>query len=303
MSETVTPAPAAPASPAPAAVAAPSPSVAPQSGPAPDATLPAAAAAVTSDAAAPAAFSDAPAEAAPSILSGAKPEEAPAAEPEAPAAEIPAEAKPPEGEKPAEDAKEAAEPEKPAEPPKPPTYEPFTLPDGVKFDDAKLGAFTGILSETEARISADPAQAHAAMQEFGQKAIDLYLAQAREDADRAVQANAERWQNTQEEWQTAFRNDPQLGRNRQETTLARMGALMDMYGASVGPERLGALRDIFTMTGAGNHPEVLRFVNWMATRLTETARVVTPMLPRAPVNAGSPAQRLYRNSVPNQGAA
>ena len=291
MSETVAPA-VVPA--APAVAAAPSPSVAPPSGPAPDATLPAAA-----EPAAPAASSEPSVESpAPneSILSAAKPEEAPAPAAEAAPAEKPAEAA-------AEPEAKPAEAEKPAEAPKPPVYEAFKLPDGVKLDDAKLAGFTGIMSEAEAKISADPAQAHAAMQEFGQKALDLYITQAREDADRFTRLQKETWDRTQEDWQAAFRNDPQLGKNRQETTLARMGGLMDLYGSSAGPERLQALRDIFTMTGAGNHLEVLRFVNWAAGRLTETARVVTPMMPRAPVQAGTPAQRLYRNSIPKQGAA
>ena len=284
-------APAVAAAPA-AAPAAPSPSVAPPSGPAPGATLPVAAEAV------PAASSEPSVEspvANDSILSAAKPEEAPVPAAEAPAAEAPAETA---------DAKpaEAAEAEKAAEPPKPHVYE-IKLPDGVKLDDSKLGAFTGILGETEAKIAADPAKAHEAMQEFGQKAMDLYVSEMQAANERSARLQKEMWERTQEDWQSAFRNDPQLGKNRQETTLARMGGLMDLYGSSAGPERLAALRDIFTMTGAGNHIEVLRFVNWAAGRLTETARVVTPMMPRTPVQAGSRATRMYRNSIPNQGAA
>jgi hypothetical protein len=232
-----------------------------------------------------------------SILSAAKPEEAPVPAAEAPAAE----AKPDET-KAAEPEAKAEEPAAPAEPPAAPVYE-IKMPDGIKLDDAKLAGFTGILGEAEAKIAADPTKAHEAMQEFGQKAMDLYVAEMQEAQQRSARLQKEHWDRAQEDWQTAFRNDPQLGRNRQETTLARMGGLMDLYGSSAGPERLAALRDIFTMTGAGNHIEVLRFVNWAAGRLTETARVVTPMMPRTPVQAGSRATRMYRNSIPNQGAA
>jgi hypothetical protein len=299
VSETVTPAAApvaaAPA-PAPAPVAAaPSPSVAPPSGPAPDATLPAA---VESPAASSETSVESPASE--SILSAAKPEEAPAPAAEAHAAEAPAAEAKPDAEKPGEETK-AAEPEKPAEPPKPPTYEAFTLPDGVKLDDAKLAGFTGILGETEAKIAADPTKAHEAMQEFGQKAMDLYVAEMQASQERSARLQKEMWDRTQEDWQAAFRNDPILGKNRQETTLARMGALMDMYGSHAGIDALNEAREIFTLTGAGNHIAVLRMFNWMASRLTETARVVTPMMPRAPVQSGSKATRLYRNSI--QGAA
>lgn len=289
-------APVAPAAAAPAAAPS-SPSAATVLGPTADAPAPAPAA----DAAPAASSEAAPAAEAPqSILSGAQGEKpAEPAPAEAPAAEKPAEpvadAKPAEAEKPAE----AAKPEPPAKP----VYEALKLPDGVKFDDAKVTAFDDLVAEQELRALSNPAEMHAAFADLRQKLADLYVTQAREDADRFTRLQKETWERTQEEWQTAFRNDPQLGRNRQETTLTRMGGLMDLYGSQVGPDRLSALRDVFTMTGAGNHLEVLRFVNWAASRLTETARVVTPMMPRAPVPGASRAARLYRNTGTNQGAA
>ena len=183
-----------------------------------------------------------------------------------------------------------------AEPAAAPTYEPFKLPEAVQIDDAVLGTFSGMLGEFESRVAADPAQAHAIAQEFGQQMLDLYATQAVEAGQKMQQMQVENWNRTQEQWQGDFRNDPEIGGNRQQTTLRRMGAMMDLYGQSAGPERLKAVQDIFTMTGAGNHTEVLRFVNWAATRLTETSRAVIPVAARAPVLT-SKAQRLYRNST------
>ena len=281
MSETVAPTPVAPAeaaapaeAPAVAASAPPTPSPSPEASGAGPATVGVTPPEAGGESPAPAVSSDPAPEtpADPSILSAATEAETPE-----PAAEVPA-------------------PETPAEPVAAPTYE-FKPPEGVTLDPAKVGTFSAIVADAETRIAADPAQAHAVLQEFGQKLVELHIAEAREAAERYTQLQMDNWKRTNEDWQAQFRNDPEIGKNRQETTLLRMGALMDMYGREAGPERLTALRDILTNTGAGNNLEVLRWTNWMARKVTETSRVVVPMMPRAPQQAGSKAERLYSKSL------
>jgi hypothetical protein len=192
----------------------------------------------------------------------------------------------------------AEEPAKEPEPLAPPVYEAFQIPEGVTLAEDKIGTFSGLLGEYENKVITDPAQAHVAFQELGQKMVDFYVAEAKENAERAARLQRETWDRTVEEWQTAFRDDPEIGKNRQDTTLQRAGGLFNLYGQQTSPERETAVRDALGVTGAGNHPEVIRFVNWMASRLTERPRVVTPMLPKAPARQNlSPAQRLYRNST------
>jgi hypothetical protein len=54
-----------------------------------------------------------------------------------------------------------------------PSYEAFKLPDGVTFDEKKLGEFTKELSELQATTKAEKA----IMQAFGQKLIDRHVAE------------------------------------------------------------------------------------------------------------------------------
>jgi hypothetical protein len=204
------------------------------------------------------------------------------------------------GEKPTEAAPEA-KPETEAKPADPvvavaPVYEQFKLPENVTLDETKLGGFTGLLGEFEQKVSADPAQAHAAAQEFGQKLLDLYVTETQQAAERQSQAQVANWEKLQETWATDFRNDAEIGKNRAETSLTRMGGLMDMYGQSAGPDRLQSLRGVLALTGAGNNLEVLRFVNWAASRLVETSRPIAAPVARAP-QPGSRATRLYKNSA------
>lgn len=202
--------------------------------------------------------------------------------------------------KPAEEAK-PEEPKAEAEPAKPetplPTYEAFKIPEGITVDDAQMGAFTGILGELENKLAADPASAHAVMQEMGQRMLDLYATETAEAAQRMSRLQHDTWVRTREGWVSDFRADPEIGGNRQNTTIQRCGALLELYGRSVGADREGALRDVFSMTGSGDHPEVLRFMNWLADYAVEKPRVVAALAPRAP-QPGTRAERLYRNSLP-----
>jgi hypothetical protein len=275
MSETISPAaaPAAVQPPAPEPIAQSAPGAVisePTSGTTPEVAAP--------PSATPADFPETPAEPT-SILSG--------AEPEAPAAAVEPEAEAP---------KEAEPEAPPPEPLAPPVYEPFTLPEGVQLTEEKLGAFTGLLGEFENKVITDPTAAHAAAQEFGQKVLDLYVSESQAAAAAYAKQQQENWTALNEQWTSDFRADPQLGGNRVNTSLQRMGALMDLYGQHAGADRLQGVRDAFTLTGAGNHPEVLRFAHWMASRLTETPRIVQPA-PRPPNVPRSKAQSLYRNSV------
>lgn len=194
-------------------------------------------------------------------------------------------------------AAEAVAPEQPAADAKPlPTYEPFKLPDGVQFDDERVGEFNGVLGEFENRIAGDPAQAHTIMQEMGQRMVDLYVREITELRERSARLQHEHWERTRQDWASQFREDADLGRNQQQTTLARCGAMLDRYGSVMGKEREQAVRDVLTMTGAGDHPEIIRLLHWASTFAVEQPRPVAAPVPIKPIPMTRSA-RLYRNSL------
>ena len=222
-----------------------------------------------------------------SVLSEARPE-APAAEP---VAAEPVAAPAPEGEAP---------------PPAPealplPTYEAFTVPEGIQINDDQLKSFTTILGETQNRLVSNPAEAQQAIQEMGQKMLELYAKETAEAGQRFSRLQHDNFMRTRESWVSEFRDDPQIGGNRSETTVERCGAMLTLYEQRVGADKAAKLREVLTMTGAGDNPEVLRFVNWAAGYAVEKPRIVAAIGTRAP-QAGSKASRLYRNSIGN-GAA
>ncbi len=194
-----------------------------------------------------------------------------------------------------------AKPDAAPEAPTAPTYEKFTLPENVTLDDAKLGAFTGLLGEYEAQIAKTPAEAHAATQTLGQKLVDLYIAEKQAEAQRALEAQWSVWQNTNNDWVKQVKSDPEIGGNRFDTTMKQVGAMFDRYGAENGADRETAFRDALKVTGAANHPDIIRFVNWMTKFTNERARPVPAITPRQSIPQSRAARR-YAASQSN-GAA
>lgn len=191
------------------------------------------------------------------------PDAAPAEVPAAPAADAATE-KP--GETPAAaDAAQApavdpaASGETPAEAVALPTYEPFTLPEGVVADNEAMGRFTEVLGK------------HGWTQEQGQELMDLYAAEHGRLMAQMAEHQQQVFEDTQREWTRQFDEDPELGRNRRDTTLREANtAIRWAFGLGIPGEKLtpeeqtrrqAAATKYYTemsYTGFQNHPENVR---------------------------------------------
>lgn len=187
-----------------------------------------------------------------SLLSEAKADASPAEPPKEPpkepgeaAAAAAQEGAPKEGETP------------PVEPP-PLVYE-FTYPENFTPSEKEVSEFTDLL------------RAHNAPPELGQKLVEFYA----QETARVDQASREVWDRTQIEWQDKVRTDPEIGGAKFDSTMRNCGRVMDEFGSP-------ALREVLTATGAGNHPEVIRFVNKVAEILGEGKPVLGNAAPAGP---------------------
>jgi hypothetical protein len=93
-------------------------------------------------------------------------------------------------------------------------------------------------------------------------------------------------------WRSAFASDREIGKNRQNTTVNRIKAALEAYGQSAGSDRLDRLREVFTLTGAGANPEVLRFITWLIQR---GGKVSSSGAAPKPASASKPS-KLYGGS-------
>lgn len=183
----------------------------------------------------------------------------------------PAEAAPVEAKDAPADQAPVAEPEPEAAP----TYESFTLPEGAMVDPAEIGKFTEVLGK------------HKAPQELGQELIDLHVAEVSRLAQSLVQANAaaqqEAWSGLNQTWRDDVLSDPEIGGKRHKTAMNVCGAVIEEYGTP-------GLRAALDLTGAGNNPEIIRFIHNIGKALGEGRPI--PAIKPAPAPS-SKAQRRY----------
>ena len=180
----------------------------------------------------------------------------------------------------------AASAEPPAEEAAPeetsPAYEAFTLPDGMTLDPAALEAAQALFGE--AKLS----QAQA------QKFVDFALGRELAAQHRSLQA----FQDLQERWVEEVKADPAIGGTKLNGALAHAARAIDRLGGS-------ELRQALDLTGAGNHPAVVRAFVALGRLLAEDRFApggnARPAPPRTPAETIYGARRGAANGESSMG--
>jgi len=132
----------------------------------------------------------------------------------------------------------------------PESYADFTVPDGLVADPQLAAEFKVLAKEC------------GLPQEAAQQLVDLYAERVRDLAESPNRL----WQQTQGEWRQQARSDREIGGARFAANVALANKAVDTFG---GP----ALRQALGQTGAGNHPEVIRFFCRVGNAISEDAMV------------------------------
>lgn len=117
----------------------------------------------------------------------------------------------------------------------PVAYESLKLPDGISVDPESLAAATELF------------RASALSQEQAQKFIDLAV--SREQA--AARKGAQAFVDLQNKWVSEIKADPDIGGDKLTASLASAARAIDRLGVP-------GLREALNLTGAGNHPAVVK---------------------------------------------
>lgn len=183
------------------------------------------------------------------------------------------EAKPAEG----EGAKPAEGDGKPGAETKPPEYADFKLPEGIKLEGEALDGFK------QAAAAANLSQEHA------QSLLDMHA----KALQQSMQQQYDAWHQTQRDWQAEVKADPDFGGAKFEAeTIPAIAKAIQTFAPT--PEAEKALRQAFSFTGAGNHPEVVRFMARVGKSLMEGGHVGGA--PALGDGGKSAAAKLYPNN-------
>ena len=235
------------------------------------------------------------AEAKPAEVAGDKKPEAEASEGKKPEVAKPedgkAEGTDPAADKPKEGDKTEAKPgEQEAAPPPKPAYEPYKLPENFKLDDTKLAAFNDILAETELSGKAD----HAAMQQMGQKLMDMYAGEAQRIANDFRTYQVDVWNRHLESEVSKLKADPQLGGNRIDTSLGNAKYVLEQFGGS--KEEQTRFMEKLDRSGISSSIEFVALLNRMHERYREP-QPVSPNLPMTKSGGRGPGEKGWYETV------
>lgn len=134
----------------------------------------------------------------------------------------------------------------------PPAIEPLTadditFPEDVQVDEELRDEFLSIVNDREK-----------SPREQAQALVDLQL----KAVQKASEASSNAWTEMQDQWREEVKADPEIGGDKLQPALGRIGRLVTEYGS----EKLQA---VFDITGAGNNLEVIKFLDKIAAKLVE----------------------------------
>ncbi len=125
------------------------------------------------------------------------------------------------------------------QPQAPADYADFALPEGLTVDKERMGDFKTLAKELG--LSQDAAQ----------KLVDFQGTRMKDMLDAPYKL----WTETQKQWQADITADPDIGGAKLQTNLSLAAKVIDAFGGD-------KLRQALDVTGAGNHPDVVRtFIN------------------------------------------
>lgn len=146
------------------------------------------------------------------------------------------------------------QPEPPKDPPAAFALDKIKLPDGMKADDPTLTAFGGVLANDKLSPL-----------ERGQALLDLYADVTKKGRDAATEA----WNTVNKQWETQTMADKDIGGAKWDTTKSTIAKAID----SLGPELAASVREALDVTGAGNHPAMVKALYKFASQITEGGHV------------------------------
>lgn len=152
------------------------------------------------------------------------------------------------------------------------TAEDITFAEGFEVNEELRDELLAVLNDREK-----------SPKELAQSLSDLHQKASKQFSE----AMTKMWEDTQTKWRDEVKADPDIGGDKLQTTIGRIGRLVTEYGT---PE----LAQIFDSTGAGNNVHMIKFLDKMAAKLVEPEAVTgTPTAQRSDA-----ASRLFP-SMPN----
>lgn len=120
------------------------------------------------------------------------------------------------------------------------------LPEGVELDEALASEFLTLLNGAKSRT------------ELAEGLMDMQL----KVAAQAEEAMTKAWNDTQTAWKKEMEEDPKVGGTQLSANLAKAQEVINTYA-----ENPGAVKELLTLTGAGNSVHMLKLLMAIASAI------------------------------------
>lgn len=175
-----------------------------------------------------------------------------------------------------------------ADPAPPPVYDAFKVPEGVSLDTERVTEFTKTLAELEQSGKVP----HELVQQFGQKAVDMYVTEVKRATDAQTESYLKIWNDQKIAWKDAFLKDPEIGGNRFQTTVDSALTFIRTHGGT--SEQQTEFKTLMESSGLGNHPAMIRLLANAGRTMAEGK----PLVASKPVPASkSKVETMYGKSA------
>lgn len=148
------------------------------------------------------------------------------------------------------------------------TYSDFKMPDGMTIDAEELARAHALFAES------------GLPQEHAQKFVDHAVSREKAAAERGLKAFIE----LQNKWVSEIKADPDIGGAKLNASMAAAARAIDRLAVS-------GLREALNLTGAGNHPAVVKAFVRLGQLISEDR--FAPGHDAAPAAPRSPAEVIY----------
>lgn len=156
-----------------------------------------------------------------------------------------------EGDKTLQDSKEKGQSVEPAPPP---SFEAFTVPDGIELNQERTKIFTDLLTELETEGKTD----HVLVQKFGQKAVDFHISEIQKTVTDLQKSQQDAWDRQKVQWKEEFLKDPNIGGENSKVTIEAANSFLRTHGGTEQQQK--EFRSLMDSSGLGNHPVMIRLL-------------------------------------------
>ena len=167
----------------------------------------------------------------------------------------------------------------------------------MKLDEASVNKFTDLLGSLETTGKAD----HAAVQQFGQQAVDFYLSEVQRIGQEVAQHQINVWNRLNEQRVAEFKSDPEIGGAREQTSLGNAKYVLESW-FGLQPDKVSNLLQVLDAGGVSNHVDFIRGLNNIYERFREPEPLPAPVEPRQP-RSREPGQRGWYDDLTGGKAA